>query len=178
LPTVACYVLLAVLIAPSLVSMGVPPMEAHLFIYYFGMAHFLTPPVCTAVYVATGISGGNMMRTAFESMRLGIVIYIVPFLYVYKPSLLLGGSASLTETLINFLIVSVGITLLASGLTGYFIFRRLYFMKSILILISGLLILIPGKMALYIGVALAFIVLAWLWLQAKGSHEFPFLKKE
>jgi TRAP transporter 4TM/12TM fusion protein len=170
LPTVACYVLLAVLLAPSLVTVGVPPMAAHLFIFYFGMAHFLTPPVCTGVYVATGIAGGDMLRTAFEAMRLGIVIYIVPFLFVYRPSLLIG-SASIVDTISNFFIVTAGILLLSSGLAGYFMFGKVYLVQRILLITSGLLIFIPDKISLIVGIVLGVCISVWLWFQVKSLRK-------
>ncbi len=85
LPGVACYILLVILAAPALINLGVDPLAAHLFVFYFGVAHFITPPVALAAYVAAGISGARMMETALQAMRLGIVVNMIPFVFVYEP---------------------------------------------------------------------------------------------
>lgn len=92
MPTTAIYVLLAAIIAPALVKMGVTPMGAHLFILYFGVMSFLTPPVAVASYVAAGIAGADMWRTGWLGMRMSVVAALLPFLWCYEPALLMDGS--------------------------------------------------------------------------------------
>jgi TRAP transporter 4TM/12TM fusion protein len=92
MPTTAIYVLLASLVAPALVEMGVTPMGAHLFILYFGVLSFLTPPVAVSAYVAAGIAGADMWRTGWLGMRMAIMASLLPFLWAYDPALLMQGS--------------------------------------------------------------------------------------
>ncbi|MEI4488761.1 TRAP transporter fused permease subunit [Frigidibacter sp. MR17.14] len=92
LPTSAAYLLLAVLVAPALTKLGVPPIVAHMFIFYYGLVSAITPPVALAAYAAASISGGDANRTAFEAVRLGFVKLLVPFLFVTMPGLLMVGS--------------------------------------------------------------------------------------
>ncbi len=92
MPTTAIYVLLASIVAPALVKMGVTPMGAHLFILYFGVLSFLTPPVAVSSYVAAGIAGADMWRTGWIGMRMSIMASLLPFLWAYDPALLMQGS--------------------------------------------------------------------------------------
>ena len=92
LPTIGVYIMLAILVAPALVKVGVPPLAAHLFILYFGMMSLITPPVAPAAYVAAAIAGSPSMATGWTAMRFGWSSYIVPFLFVYSPAILMQGS--------------------------------------------------------------------------------------
>lgn len=92
MPTTAIYVVLSVILAPALVEMGVSPMAAHLFIFYFGMLSFLTPPVAIASIVAAGLAGSNMWTTSWEGMKLATVAYFLPFLWCYNEALILEGT--------------------------------------------------------------------------------------
>jgi TRAP transporter 4TM/12TM fusion protein len=92
MPSTAIYVLLASVIAPALVEMGVTPLGAHLFIFYFGVMSFLTPPVAVSSYVAAGIAQADMWRTGWVGMQLSGIACVLPFLWVYDPALLLQGS--------------------------------------------------------------------------------------
>jgi TRAP transporter 4TM/12TM fusion protein len=92
MPTTAIYVVLSVVLAPALVDMGISPMAAHLFIFYFGLLSFLTPPVAIASYVAAGLAESNMWATSWEGMKLALVAYLLPFLWCYNEALILDGS--------------------------------------------------------------------------------------
>jgi TRAP transporter 4TM/12TM fusion protein len=92
MPTTAIYVVLSVVLAPALVGMGISPMAAHLFIFYFGLLSFLTPPVAVASYVAAGLAGSGMWETSWEGVKLATVAYLLPFLWVYNEALILEGS--------------------------------------------------------------------------------------
>ena len=91
MPVTATYIMLVVLIAPALIQLGIEPLAAHLFIMYFGVMSFLTPPVAIAAYVAASIAGSEPMRTGFTGIRLGIIAYVVPFVFALSPSLILLG---------------------------------------------------------------------------------------
>jgi TRAP-type uncharacterized transport system fused permease subunit len=91
MPTTPVYVLLAVLVAPGLAKLGIVPIAAHLFIFYFGMLSMVTPPVCMASYAAASIGKTDPVQTGWEAMKLCSIAYVVPFLFVFSPSLLLIG---------------------------------------------------------------------------------------
>lgn len=91
LPTTAAYVLVAAVLAPAMTAVGVDPLAAHLFVFYFATISVITPPVCVAVFVGSGIAGTNWLPAAGEAVRLGAVTYIVPFLLLLYPGMLLGG---------------------------------------------------------------------------------------
>jgi TRAP transporter 4TM/12TM fusion protein len=93
MPTTAIYVVLSVVLAPAIVEMGISPMAAHLFIFYFGLLSFLTPPVAIASYVAAGLANAGMWETSWEGMKLATVAYLLPFLWCYNPALILDGTA-------------------------------------------------------------------------------------
>jgi TRAP transporter 4TM/12TM fusion protein len=116
MPTTAIYVVLSVVLAPALVQMGITPMAAHLFIFYFGLLSFLTPPVAIASFVAAGLAGSNMWTTSWEGMKLASVAYLLPFLWCYNEALLLDGSALeivyvLSTALVAALLIARGLQL-------------------------------------------------------------------
>lgn len=117
MPTVAVYVLLATLVAPALVQLGVIPLAAHLFVFYFGMLSMITPPVCLATYTAASIGGANFWEAGWASMRLAATAYLVPFLFALDPSLLGVGPPS--RVLLAAVTAVAGTYLLAAALVGY-----------------------------------------------------------
>lgn len=141
MPTLGVYVLLAVLVAPSLVELGFPPLAAHMFILYLGMMSFVTPPVAIAAFFAASLAGAEPMRTGFTAMRFGWTAYIVPFLFMFAPSLLLQGT-SWTTTAIAIATAVSGIWLVSAGMVGYFL-RRLSFLGRTAFIIAGLCLLVP-----------------------------------
>jgi len=159
--SIPCYLVLVILVAPALVQLGVVPIAAHLFVFYFGLISFITPPVAVAAYVASGISGGNPMKTGYIAMRLAIASFVVPFLFVYNPSLLLMGPIG--KIIIAVITASIGIMTLGIGLEGFFLKRITWLERSILIL-AGLLIMMPIHMAWMfkaVGVILTAFALFW-----------------
>jgi TRAP transporter 4TM/12TM fusion protein len=117
MPTVAVYVLLAALVAPAITESGVLPMSAHMFVLYFGMMSFVTPPVAVAAFAAASIGKADPFRTGFESMRFGWVAYVVPFLFVYSPTLIMVGDP--VHIVFDFATAVVGIWLMSMGFVGY-----------------------------------------------------------
>jgi TRAP transporter 4TM/12TM fusion protein len=118
LPTVAAYVVLATLVPASMIKLGVPDIAAHLFIFYFAILSAITPPVCTGAYVAAGIAKADPMQTGFVALRLGIVVFLLPFAFVYEPALLLIGNAG--EIVLHVATCALGIFYWSFGLEGYF----------------------------------------------------------
>ena len=122
LPTAVIYTMLAVLVAPALVQLGVDRLAAHLFIFYVGMLSMITPPVCFATYTAAAIAGSNFWTTAISGMRYGIAAFILPFVFPFSPGLLMMGGP--TEVVIAFGTAVLGVIGIAAGLVGY-LFRPL-----------------------------------------------------
>ena len=118
LPTVGVYVIMATLIAPALVKIGIAPMAAHMFLLYFGIMSMVTPPVALAAFAAANIAGADVDATGWTATRIGWAAYLVPFLFVLSPPLLMQGSffqiAGAT------LLAALGIWLGTVGVVGYF----------------------------------------------------------
>ncbi|NQU72168.1 MAG: TRAP transporter fused permease subunit, partial [Rhodospirillales bacterium] len=144
MPTVGVYILLAVLIAPSLIEVGVDPMAAHMFIFYFGMMSMITPPVAIAAFFAANLAEAPPMRTGFSAMRFGWTAYIVPFLFVFSPSLLFRGDY--TEMIMTFSTAIGGVWLVSAGVTGFFS-RDLTIPGRLAFALAGLLLMMPRNAA-------------------------------
>ena len=132
LPSSVCYLLMATLVGPVLSELGLVPLAAHLFIFYFGMMAMVTPPVALAAYTAAAIAGTGIMRTGIAAFRFALVGFALPYAFVIKPELLLlspdGGTASLVPIAVNVLIAVFGIVSLAASVTGHW-FAPLNFWK-------------------------------------------------
>jgi TRAP transporter 4TM/12TM fusion protein len=160
----AAYLLMVILIAPALIELGMAPLGAHLFVFYFAVMSFLTPPICLAVFAAAGLAGASMMKTAFQAIKLGIAAYIVPFLFAYHPSLLLQGDVA---RIIHSIVTAViGIGLLGIGAEG-FLFRKLHFVKRILLVAGGMGCMIPGWTSDLIGLGIGIPICVWEWMQRR-----------
>ena len=140
LPTLGVYVLLATLVAPGLVEIGITPIAAHLFVMYYGMMSMITPPVAVAAFTAAGIAGADPMRTALTSVKTGWLAYVIPFIFVFSPGLTMKGGLSLVA--ITVAAVVMAIFLLSIALTGYFM-RPVGNVQRMLALVAGLLLCIP-----------------------------------
>ncbi|MGH7263661.1 MAG: TRAP transporter permease [Candidatus Rokuibacteriota bacterium] len=143
MPTIGVYVLLAVLVAPSLVELGFPPLAAHMFILYLGMMSMVTPPVAIGAFFAASLAGAEPMRTGFTAMRFGWTAYIVPFLFMFSPSLLLQGT-SVTETVVAVVTALVGVWLVSAGMIGY-LFRPMPAWLRAGFVVAGTCLLIPDE---------------------------------
>jgi TRAP-type uncharacterized transport system fused permease subunit len=113
----AAYIFLAVILAPALVGGGLNAMGVHLFILYWAMLSFITPPVALGAYAAASIAGSNPIRTGFAAMKLGSVIYFIPFIFVMDTGLLLEGDWQ--GIALSLARASAGIWLIVAGLQGY-----------------------------------------------------------
>ncbi|MBI4764342.1 MAG: TRAP transporter fused permease subunit [Deltaproteobacteria bacterium] len=168
LPAMICYILLAVLVAPALVQMGVDPLGAHLFIFYFGILSNITPPVAPDAYVAASIAGANMLKTAVTASRLGLVLYLIPFLLVYNPELMMKGSMSVLLGV--FISATIGTYLLACSLQGYILRDWKISVPERLILLAAALGLIkPGLYTDLIGFGLAVAVVGFRFIKLRGT---------
>ena len=172
MPTTAAYVIVAVLVAPALATLGIPPLAAHLFVFYFAILSVITPPVALASFAAAAIAGSEPMRTGFEAMRLAMVAYVVPFLFVYSPVLIAKGS--LWAILLGLVTASVAVCLLGAAVVGY-LFRHLSAAKRVLLALGGGSLLIPVGLGGSIGwvsdVLGALIVAPLLWWEWRHRRE-------
>lgn len=178
--TVAVYVVVATLLGPAVAKLGILPIAAHLFLFYFAMLSLLTPPVCVAAFAGAAIAGAPPMRTGFEAMRLGAVAYIVPFIFVYSPSLLLIGSFG--EVILAVATAIAGTALLAVALSG-FLFRALGWVWRGILILAGIALMVPpvGPVAYseLLNIAggtagLVFVAVEWLASgKASGSSRLP-----
>ena len=140
LPTTVVYVTLAVLVGPALAQLGIVPLAAHLFLFYFGMLSLITPPDCLATYAAAAIARADFWKTGWTGMRLGIVAYLVPFVFVLHPALILHGApADIVVTLVT---SALGVILLSIGCVGY-LFRRLGWGRRAAAIVAGLCLFAP-----------------------------------
>jgi TRAP transporter 4TM/12TM fusion protein len=158
MPSVACYALLAILVAPALTKFGIEPLAAHLFILYFGVMSFITPPVAPAAIVAAGMAGAPFLRTGWQAMRLAVVAYLVPFMFVFRPVLIMKGTA--IAITLNFFSAVMGVVLLAAALEGY-LTRHLSWAGRVFTFAGGVGLLIPGWRTDIIGLGILAILLLW-----------------
>ncbi len=142
MPTLGVYLLLATLVTPSMTEVGIPPMAAHLFALYFGMLSLITPPVAVAAFTAATVAGADFMRTGFAAVHFGWTAYVVPFLFVLAPELLMEGSA--LEILHTSATAVIGVWLVSAGFMGYFA-RPLGAGHRILFMAAGLLLFFPAS---------------------------------
>ena len=119
LTTTACYIFLAILVAPALEKLGLNKMAVHMFIFYWGMLSAITPPVAIASFAAAGIAGAPAMRTGWESMWVGSIIYFIPFFFVLNPALVLQGDSPYLEALGLTLLIAIGTLFICGGIQGY-----------------------------------------------------------
>jgi len=148
LPSAVCYLLMATLVGPVLGQLGVVPLGAHLFIFYFGMMSMVTPPVALAAYTAASIARSGIMKTAFAAFRFALVGFTLPYMFVLRPALLMldseGGNAAIGDVLIATGLAVLGILPLAACIAGY-LFARLSWPFRALLLVAAILLLLPGS---------------------------------
>ncbi len=140
MPTVAVYIMLATVLAPALVDAGIAELPAHLFILYFGMLSMVTPPVALASITAAKIAGADMWRTSWAAVKLAWVAYIVPFLFIYSPAMMLRGSW--TEVLLAVVTAFVGTTAVSMAIIGYAT-RPIGMVERVLFAVFGIMLMIP-----------------------------------
>jgi len=155
LPPIISYIMLAALLAPEMIKMGVTPMAAHLFIFYYASLSLITPPICVATFTGAAIAESPPMKTGFEAVRFGLVLYTLPFIFVYQPALIMEGS--LMEIISILFITFCGIFSLAIGAQGYFM-GNISVPVRILFIVSSILIIWPNSIMMLIGLSL-FIIL-------------------
>jgi TRAP transporter 4TM/12TM fusion protein len=145
----AAYVFLAIALAPALIKGGMDPMAVHMFIFYWGMLSFITPPVALGAYAAAPIAKASPIKTGLEAMRLGSIIYFIPFFFVFDPAFIWRGPIEMTALL--FVQAMVGIVFVAGALQGFLVFagwlsnRPVGLFGRALIGIGGIALAMPGN---------------------------------
>jgi TRAP transporter 4TM/12TM fusion protein len=167
LPSAVCYLLMATLIGSVLNQLDVVPLAAHLFIFYFGMMSMVTPPVALAAYTSASIAGTNIMSSSFAAFRFSLVGFTLPFMFVFRPELLLmgpdGGAPTFLPTLAAVAMAVLGIVPLAAGIAG-FLWAPLGMVTRLALLAAAALLLYPGAtMVNTVGAALLIVVVALEW---------------
>jgi len=177
MPTSGVYVLLAALIAPALVEVGVQQLAAHMFILYFGMMSMITPPIALAAFAASALTKANAMSIGFAAMRFGWVAYIIPFLFVSSPSLLLIGEVH--EIALNIGTAVIGVYLISVATIGYFTRPLGPAWRSALIVAGGAALLPAeltpeGALIEILGAALGVLMLAYEWWATRRARTVGF----
>jgi TRAP transporter 4TM/12TM fusion protein len=167
--TTAVYVTLVVLVIPALEKLGIPPIAAHMFAFYFGVLSAITPPVALAAYAAAGIAGAKTMETGWVAVRLAISGFIVPFMFAYSPELLLIGSWYMI--LFSAITALIGVTILSSAVVGY-LFRKTYLFERVILFVSALCLIKPGIISDLTGfVGLGFVLFTQIKFRARSTIE-------
>ena len=167
LPTTASYVICASVAAPAIVQLGVSPLAAHMFVFYFACISAITPPVALAAYAGAGIAKANPLQVGFIACKLGATAFIVPFMFIAGPSLLGVGSAG--EILHTAVSAMIGATFLAMGLQQQAFSLKLDKVSSILLVLGGLGLVKPGLVTDLMGLATAVVVLTVAYLRNKKA---------
>jgi len=164
--SVPCYLVLVILVAPAMIKAGVIPMAAHLFTFYWGIMSFITPPVAVGAYVAAGIAKGDPIKTGYIAMRLAFVSYVVPFVFVYNPGLLLEGSWDVIA--LSIITATLGVIAIAIGFEG-FLLCKLNWIERLFFFAGGTMVFIPTtKISWWIDIT-GFIILLLVLLWHKRS---------
>ncbi|MEO4045056.1 TRAP transporter fused permease subunit [Hoeflea sp. CAU 1731] len=142
LPTLGVYVLLAALVAPALVQVGIEPIAAHLYVLYYGMMSMITPPIALAAFAAASIAKSPSMQTGFAAVKFGWSAYVIPVLFVFSPTLLLIGAP--VDIVLAIVTAVAGVWLISAGLAGYFTSRMNPATRCLFVLF-GLMALIPAQ---------------------------------
>jgi len=173
MPTTGIYLLVATLAAPPLLQLDVMPIAAHFFIFYFGMMSMITPPVAVAAFAASSIAGAGAMQTAMTAVRIGWPAFVVPFLFVFSPSLLMQGDWSTIALAV--ISASAGIWFVSVGLVGFFR-THLGKLERVLVAAAGMMLLIPadiGPFGAWVEAGGLALGLAWLWRRTFQSQFRP-----
>ncbi len=162
MPSTASYVMASVVAAPAMVLLGVNPLDAHMFVFFYAVLSTITPPVCVGAYTAAGIAGSDPNRTAFTAVKLALPGFIVPFIFVLAPEILLTNVTSWAVTAQAVVTAIIGVFLLASASENYMM-ASLHWHERLLALIGSLVLLYPGTPSDICGL----IIFALLYLVTK-----------
>ncbi|MFV0497986.1 MAG: TRAP transporter permease [Candidatus Fimivivens sp.] len=175
-PTTANYIIQATISAPALVALGVPGIAAHLFVFYFGIVADITPPVALAAFAGSGIAGSNPMKTGFTAARLGLAAYLVPYMFVLNPVMVLVRPEGLStqlfvgKVILSIITAVIGMVSIATGMTGYFK-MNCNIVERVLLIGGGIMMVDAGVVTDGIGIALLIVIYAMQLTHAKKKHD-------
>lgn len=155
MPTTPAYIMQVALLVPALVRLGVPVPSAHMFVFYFAILSAITPPVAIAVFAANGISGARLWEGSLDAVKLGATGYIVPFMFVFGPALLMQGAW--WEVVVAAATAAVGVVLLAAGLHG-FLLTAARPLHRVLLVAGAIVLILPGAVSDLVGISLGLAV--------------------
>jgi TRAP-type uncharacterized transport system fused permease subunit len=151
MPTTPAYIMQAALLVPAIMNLGVEPMAAHMFAFYFSCLSAVTPPVALAVYAAASIGGAGLWASGLQAMKFAAAGFIVPFFFIYNPALLFQGPWP--EILRALLTGTLGVIALAASLEGYFLRAATWFERA-LFLVAAMLLIDPNAITDVIGLGI------------------------
>jgi TRAP-type uncharacterized transport system fused permease subunit len=167
MPTTPAYIILTALLIPAIVKLGVQLEAAHMFALYFAVLSAITPPVALAVFAAAGIAKADLWKSGLAAVKVGAAGFIVPFMFVYEPALLMIHDSWLW-IIWRFVLAFVGISMLAGGLHGYYLARATPWQRAALVG-GGLMLVAPSIWTDIAGFSIAVIVLGAQWLAPKET---------
>ena len=182
LPSIPAYIITATMAAPALANFDIPTLVAHMFVFYFGLFANITPPVALAAFAGAGIAGGDPMRTGFQALKLSLAGFIVPFLFVYNPAMLMIDTANVAvnarefafpvwTTIVSIVFTSVvGILALGAAVEGYFKIGLNWFWR-IFLGAGALCMIIPETVTDIIGIVMVVIAISINIMQAKKQNQ-------
>ena len=165
LPSIPTYIITATMAAPALGQLGVEPLVAHLFVFYFGLFANITPPVALASFAAAGLSGADPVKTGFQSMRLSLAGYIIPFIFVFNPAMLLQDVTA-GQAILVAITGTVGVLLLSVAVEGHFMVNANPIVR-VLFAAAALTMMAPDLMTDAIGLGIAVVAIAIQCVAAK-----------
>jgi TRAP transporter 4TM/12TM fusion protein len=157
-PAIASYILLATTVAPGIAELGVPAIGAHLFVLYWGISHVITPPVGGTLYIASSFSGVDIWRQGYHAIKLGIALFVVPFIFCYHPELLMIGTP--TQIVLRSLLALLAMFCIASSFVGY-LFKPLRWAERLLLAAAGFAFINQSGVAIVAGLAILAATVAW-----------------
>jgi TRAP transporter 4TM/12TM fusion protein len=154
-PTTATYIIMVTVAAPTLVQLGVQPLVAHFFVFYYGVLADITPPVALAAYAAAGMAGSDPFKTGNTAFRLGMAKALVPFVFVFSPSLLVVAKGfTMYDFVVTFVGCVLGIVVLAAALSRFFLVEMKRW-EQLLCLAAAILLIAPGLVVTIVGIVVA-----------------------
>ncbi len=168
LPSTAAYIIAATVGVPSLIQAGIPELAAHLFVFYFAIISFITPPVAVAAYAAAGLANSSASKTGWNAFILGLPGFIIPFIYAYNPALLIVNTP-VFDTLYIAAVAAFAVVLISFATIGWFK-GKLNVLQRLVIAVSAILLFIPGAIFDLMGIILGAGMMGWLWLKRRKAQ--------
>ncbi|SEN98469.1 TRAP transporter permease [Terribacillus saccharophilus] len=171
-PTTANYIITSTIAAPAIILLGISDLQAHMFVFYFGIMADITPPVALAAFAAAGMSGGRPIATGVISTKLAIAAFVIPYMFVFAPELLLVGTSNYLQMAWIFVTAFLGMIAIGAGMIGYW-FRRLYWPERFVALAAGLALIYPGVWTSIAGIVVFAALIAFQYMYKRSEMNQP-----